>query len=242
VRQAGRVIIDACRFAQVGTWSGTLRVDRREINVSPDTWLGTRDRSWGIRPVGDPEPPGRNGAEPDPSFGFWWTYVPLRFDDFALVLIMQEDGNGFRSLNDAVRVRTGDDGQPLIEQLGWPEITIRYASGTRIPTGAVINCTDRSGKPVVVEIESKGHVVLHAGCGYGPDPGWKHGQWRGRGFVERAEYDMNDPDVVALAPFGVIDHVARADCNGQEGWGLFEHGTIGRHAPSGFDDFSSVAP
>jgi hypothetical protein len=54
--------------------------------------------------------------------------------------------------------------------------------------------------------------------------------------------DMNDPEVVARTPFGVIDHVARADCDGQEGWGLFEHGTIGRHAPSGFDDFGSVAP
>src|SRR3954469_9979576 len=66
VRQAGRVIIDACRFAQVGTWTGSLRVDGRDITVTPDTWLGTRDRSWGIRPVGDPEPPGRAAAEADP--------------------------------------------------------------------------------------------------------------------------------------------------------------------------------
>ncbi|HEV3227285.1 MAG TPA: hypothetical protein VGZ52_10635 [Acidimicrobiales bacterium] len=242
VRRQGRVIIDACRFAQVGTWSGTLAVGGDDIVVDDTTWVGTRDRSWGIRPVGGPEAPNRATAEMDPNFGFWWTYIPLRFDHFALVLIMQEDGGGFRSLNDAVRVRTGDDGQPLIEQLGWPDIDIRYRPGTRIPTGAVVRMADRSGKPITLEIESKSYVVLHAGCGYGTDPDWSHGEWRGRGFVEGATYDMNDPDIVARTPFGVIDHVARADCDGQEGWGLFEHGSIGRHAPSGFDDFGSVAP
>jgi hypothetical protein len=36
--------------------------------------------------------------------------------------------------------------------------------------------------------------------------------------------------------------VARAVCEGQQGWGMFEHGTFGRHAPSGFADWSSVAP
>lgn len=242
IRRQGRVIIDACRFAQLGTWSGVLRVDGREIAVDAERWVGSRDRSWGIRPVGGPEAPNRAAAEPDPGFGFWWTYVPLRFDDFALVLIMQEDGDGFRSLNDAVRVRTADDGRAVIEQLGWPEVHIRYASGTRIPTGAQLRMTDRAGTPITLDIESLNHVVLHAGCGYGGDPDWSHGQWLGHGVVAGKTYDMNDPEIVARAPFGVIDHVARAECDGQEGWGLFEHGSIGRHAPSGFDDFMSVAP
>jgi hypothetical protein len=219
-----------------------LRVDGDEIAVDDSTWVGSRDRSWGIRPVGGPEAPGRATEEVDAKFGFWWTYVPLRFDDFALVLIMQEDGDGFRSLNDAVRVWPADSGRPIVEQLGWPEINIHYRSGTRVPTGAVIRMTDRSGKPVTVDIESKGYVVLHAGPGYGTDPDWSHGQWRGRNWVEGVRYDMNAPDIVARTPFGVIDHVARAECDGQEGWGLFEHGSIGRHAPSGFDDFGSVAP
>ena len=39
-----------------------------------------------------------------------------------------------------------------------------------------------------------------------------------------------------------IDHVARATCGDAVGWGLFEHGTIGRHEPSGFTDLGSVAP
>ena len=40
---------------------------------------------------------------PEPAVeGFWWLYVPLRFKDFALVVIVQEEPSGYRTLNDAV--------------------------------------------------------------------------------------------------------------------------------------------
>lgn len=35
---------------------------------------------------------------------------------------------------------------------------------------------------------------------------------------------------------------ARATLGDREGWGLFELGTFGRHDPSGFVDYASVAP
>ncbi len=118
---------------------------------------------------------------------------------------------------------------------------IRYRSGTRIPEAATLALTDRQGRPVTVEVETLGHVALHVGAGYGADPDWSHGQWRGEGFVEGASYDLTDPAVAQRIPWGVIDHVARATCDGAEGWGLFEHASIGRHDPSGFADFSAVA-
>ncbi len=236
MRTGARAILDASRFAQLGSWEGVLRVDGVEHDVTPDVWLGTRDRSWGIRPVGEAEAPGRNAAEP--LEGFWWLYVPLRFDDFAIVVIAQELPDGFRTLNDATRVWR--DGR--VEQLGWPEVEIAYRPGTRHPERAVLHLAARGGKPVDIEVETLGNVVLHVGAGYGGDPDWSHGQWRGRGFVEGAVYDLTDPAIVARTPFGVIDHVARATCDGAEGWGMFEHGTMGRHDPSGFADWGSVAP
>jgi hypothetical protein len=235
MRAGDRAILDACRFAQVGTWEGTLRVGGDELTVDSPRWVGTRDRSWGIRPVGEGEPPGRNADEP--LDGFYWLYVPLRFEDFAVVIIVQELPDGFRTLNDATRVWR--DGR--VEQLGWPRIEIDYKSGTRHPEHAVLHLTDPDGKPVTIGVDTLGHVVLHAGAGYGGDPDWGHGQWRGPGFAEGQVYDMNDPDILARTPFGVIDHVGRATCDGAEGWGLFEHGTFGRHDPSGFADWSSVA-
>jgi hypothetical protein len=51
------VLFDTMRFAQTGCWSGTLEVGGEQIAVTPDRWWGTRDRSWGVRPVGETEHP-----------------------------------------------------------------------------------------------------------------------------------------------------------------------------------------
>ncbi|MCP2316852.1 hypothetical protein APR12_002192 [Nocardia amikacinitolerans] len=231
-----RPIIEASRFAQVGSWAGTLHVDGTDIAVDPAVWTGTRDRSWGIRPVGETEPAGRAAAEP--SGGFWWLYVPLRFDDFAIVVIVQEEPDGRRTLNDAVRI--WPDGRT--EQLGWPRVTIRYRSGTRIPVAARLDLTTQDGKSLEVEITPGTGVPLHVGCGYGGDPDWLHGQWKGRDWSEFRRYDLTDPAIAPRIPYGVIDHVAHARCGSAEGWGLFEHASLGRHDPTGFADWTSVAP
>lgn len=238
-RRNGRITLDAQRFAQLGTWTGELRVDGVTHAVTPDTWVGSRDRSWGIRPVGEAEPAGRAGDEP--LEGFWWTYVPMRFEDFALVVIIQEEADGTRIMNDVRRVFPAASGRPP-EQLGWPEVDIHYVPGTRIPTGATLSLQARGRKEMVLEVESKGYVALNLGTGYGGDAAWTHGEWRGRDFLEGQQYDMTDPAVMGGLAFGLIDHVGRATFDGQEGWGLFEHGCFGRHDPSGFTDFMSVAP
>lgn len=240
LRAGNRVTLDAQRFAQLGSWSGHLAIDGQDITVDPQTWIGSRDRSWGIRPIGEPEPAGRPA---DPPFeGMWWLYVPMAFDDFSIVLIIQEEPTGFRSLNDCTRI--WKDGR--IEQLGWPRIKIHYRSGTRIPTGATIDATAGDGSPVRFEVESKLPVPIHVGGGYGGDSDWVHGLWKGEKFTERLTYDMTDPAIVGRAGFGVIDHVGRGLCTEGdappvEGWGLFEHGALGRHDPSGFADWLTVA-
>ena len=93
----------------------------------------------------------------------------------------------------------------------------------------------------------RSRVPIHVGGGYGGDSDWTHGVWRGEKFTERLTYDMTDPAVIGRSGFGVIDHVGRALCYGskqepEEGWGLFEHGALGRHDPSGFADWLTVAP
>jgi hypothetical protein len=240
MRQGGRILLDAQRFAQVGTWSGRLVVAGEELLVDDERWVGTRDRSWGIRPVGEPEPPGRSGAEPEADFGFWWSYVPLRFEDFALLVIAQEDGEGRRVHSCAQRVWAAASGRG-VEDLGWPEVEVRYQPGTRHPEAATVHLT-RRGRSTTVEVDTLGFVALNCGPGYGGDPDWAHGSWRGRGWSEALTVDLLDPAVTGRLALGIVDHVARARCEGAEGWGMFEHGTFGRHLPSGFTDWSSVAP
>ena len=113
---------------------------------------------------------------------------------------------------------------------------------TRIPTAASITGHARDGKPVVIDVDSLGYVALNTGSGYGGDGDWAHGTWLGRDVVQTSRCSYTDPAIIGKAPFGVIDHVARATCDGETGYGLFEHSVIGRHGPSGFDDFLSVAP
>jgi hypothetical protein len=230
MHRGNRVILDGCRFAQVGTWAGWLRADGERFDVTPDVWLGTRDRSWGIRPVGEPEPGGRWAAE-IPQ-GIWWLYVPLRFEDYAVILIAQELPDGTRILNDARRVSASG-----VEQLGWPEVEIAYKPGTRFPSGAKVHFS-RLADPL--EIEPLGFVSLAHGPGYSGGA-WGHGQWMGHKWVEGTVHDMATPEVTAMLPFSMIDHACRARLGGDVGYGLFEHANIGRHDPSGFKDYGDVA-
>ncbi|MBF4160180.1 hypothetical protein [Nocardioides acrostichi] len=235
-----RPIIDAQRFAQVGSWTGALAIDGDEYDVRPDEWMGSRDRSWGIRPVGESEPPGKPA---DPPFdGMWWLYCPVAFDEFFMVFIVQEEPDGFRTLNDVTRIWR--DGR--VEQMGWPRIAIDYRSGTRLPTGGVITCATPEGAEVRVDIEAVMNTATHIGAGYGGDSGWTHGVWRGEGFVERITHDLADPEVAGRLPFGLIDSTGRFTWHeggsARTGWGLFEHGVLGQHRPSGFTDWFVHAP
>ena len=230
-----RPVLDASRFSQVGSWSGRLRVGEREFGVTDDRWVGVRDRSWGIRPSGESEPPGRAASEAPQ--GFWWVYMPLRFESCALIVILQENPDGYRTLNDARRVFP--DGR--VEQLGWPRFDISYRPGSRHPESARCHLTDPAGKPLTVEVETLTSVSLHLGAGYAGDPDWSHGRWMGTEWTSSAVCDLTDPAVAGRIPWGVTDHVARASLDGEEGWGMFEHASLGRHDPTGFADWSSVA-
>jgi hypothetical protein len=236
-RQGDRILLDASRFAGVGTWQGDLRVDGDAIAVTPERFTATRDRSWGIRPVGEPEPPGR----PREFDGMWWNWIPLRFDDFALHVILEEDPSGLRNTNFAVRVWPAGSGRGP-EQLGWPIPEITYKSGTRWPIAAAMELVGRDGKPHTLEITPLTGIPLNVGCGYGADPDWTHGLWKGDDWIDASVYDHNDPAVSGRGAFSIVDHIARATFDGQVGWGIFEHGNIGKHEPSGFTDMMQVAP
>lgn len=234
-----RVTLQACRFAQVGTWEGWIEVDGDRMAVEPAETVGSRDRSWGIRPVGEPEPAGR----PDTAFqGMWWLYLPLAFDDFQLFLILQEDPDGRRSLYDCTR--RWSDGR--VEQLDGVRATIHYTPGTRIPHGAHVEFMNRVGDQIHLDITSKLFAPIAFGSGYGGDTSWAHGTWKGGPFTERVSFDLTDPAVMARAPFSLIDHVGEAVCTEpdgttRQGAGLFEHAVIGPHFPSGFRDWTDVA-
>ena len=51
-----RTIMDVTRFAQFGKWEGEIRYDGKTVPIDATRVYGTKDRSWGVRGVGIPDP------------------------------------------------------------------------------------------------------------------------------------------------------------------------------------------
>jgi hypothetical protein len=232
IRQQQRVTFDSVRMAQTGCWTGTIHLGGRAHAVTPDRWWGSRDRSWGVRPVGEPEPPGINAFKAHP--GFFWIYAPMQFPDFSVLVICQENGDGSRVLEEAVRV--GPDG--ATEPLGPPRYELAYRPGTRQVDRARLTF---AASDLVAEAEVLLPCWLGLGTGYGIEADWRHGMYQGELVVQGKTYDLTDPEVQKLC-FGIVDSVARFTCDGAVGHGLFEFGCFGPHRPSGFAGWDDVAP
>ena len=126
IRRHGRVLFDTSRFAQTGTWAGTLTVGGAKIAVTRDRWWGTRDRSWGVRPVGEPEHPGIRQGEG--AMTGMWNYFPMQFADHSIFYINNERNDGVRMLVQGQRQWL--DG--TIEELGRSVHNHEFHPGTRI--------------------------------------------------------------------------------------------------------------
>ena len=137
----------------------------------------------------------------------WWCWVPLRFDDFALHMILEEDMHGVRNTNFAVRVWPEGSGRQ-IEQLGWPLPDIQYEPGTRNPVHASIDLTTRDGKVSTLDIDPIMNIPLNVGCGYGMDPEWTHGLWKGESWVEGSCTTTTIPRSLGRAAYSIADHLA----------------------------------
>src|SRR5882757_3351471 len=72
-----RRLMDATRFDQFGRWSGVVRHPDGEIIVKETECLATKDRSWGVRPVGEPE----TGGAPVAPLSLFFLWAPLVWDD-----------------------------------------------------------------------------------------------------------------------------------------------------------------
>ena len=72
----GILTMDHTRLTQWGTWEGVVSVDGDELRIDPDEVPGTRDRSWGMRSVGQQLT--TNWGRRDPQA--FWLWAPLHFD------------------------------------------------------------------------------------------------------------------------------------------------------------------
>ena len=234
LRRKGKVVFDTMRFAQLGRGEGALSTPDHSWDVSPDSWGGSRDRSWGVRPVGEKESDGiRQGVSVMEGL---WNYFPVDFDDHSIIYMLQETNEGVRELEEAMRV--WHDPKKPNEWLGTPTYTHQLIPGTRMLEGSTIHFPD-AGIDMQCTPLLANYVAM--GTGYGIEDDWRHGMYQGPELVVQGlENDV--ADIAGIGQYGIVDHVGRFEYDGNLGYGLYEHGFWGRFEKYGLSDRGATFP
>jgi hypothetical protein len=237
-RYTGRTLVDSIRLGQTGNWSGSLHIGGADFAVTPENWHGFRDRSWGVRPVGEAEPKGIRSAR---EFGtFYWVYAPMQFDGFSIFTAIEEDRQGNRKREHAVRVVGTEEPVPM----GRIEQKLEFVPGTRQVSSAVLRFHPPGQPPATVLVEPVLPLHIAVGTGYGLDADWRHGAYQGPLTVQGLT--MTAAEAAARGgKYGVVEALSRFHYEGQDGtatgWGMFEYSIIGPHDPSGFTGMTDTA-
>ncbi len=235
-----RCIMNTSRFTQLGSWEGHFIVGGQRIEFTHAQCYGTRDRSWGVRPIGEPEAgaPGLLNKEPS----VYWAWAPLFFDDFCTQFQSFEDPDGTPTQLEALRVplyrdtaQIPDEGAETgLVKFARIEHRIEWLRGTRFPARAIFEFATQNNDTYHIELTPK--IRFHMiGIGYHHSE-WGHAFWKG----ELAQaHEMLELDKVSPQDYRFIHthHICRAQLDGpggrQSGIGTLETIAFGRHARSG---------
>jgi hypothetical protein len=224
-----RTMMDLTRFTQNVRWSGWVEVDGKRETY--EGGLGTRDRSWGVRPIGaaDAQP-----AVPMQAPQFYWLWAPTNFPNLSLYYHVNDDAAGV-AWN--TRASLAMDGSNANEEFHLHDTAMgmTWEKGKRHATQAVLSGKDAQGRDHTV-MWTPLSTFMMKGIGYG-HPEWGHGHWKGE--AAEAREDFRPADLDPLLPMHLhIQAVAKAHHEGggasSEGIGIVEQLVIGPHAPSGF--------
>lgn len=235
LRRDHRIFMDVTRFTQFGRWEGWLSVAGERIEIRPENTLATRDRSWGIRPVGEPE---TGGAPPTvvPQIFFLW--APIHWDDGCSHVCIFEDALG-RALHaegkhaPPLAVGTSGMADAMSEPVRMRQVghNIRYRKGTRQLQTAEFLMVHPDGGRDIITVEPIARFQMK-GLGY-RHPQWSHGIWKGELACGHSVWQLDSLDPLALENLH-IQQLVRARLGQKTGIGIVEQLCIGPHAPSGF--------
>ena len=226
-----RTFMDYTRLTQNGHYTGWIEIDGARADLHPQT-VGTRDRSWGVRPVGarDEQPHG-TGVVP----GFFWQWTPLNFEHRSLFFHLNADAAGHAWNTRAVIAADGSDAAGHFETDAT--MAAPLASGTRWPKNGVLELHGPDG-PETIRLEPVGRFQMR-GLGY-TSPKWNHGLWHGPLVVEREDFGLAQCDPAQFDNFHVqLPCRAISDRHG-EGFGVFEQLIIGPYSPLGLKGLLDV--
>ena len=238
-----RVLLDYTRLTQFGGWEGWIEIDGETTDLGPGETLGCRDRSWGVRPIGERAATGAPVADPQ----YFWLWAPINFDTFSTHFDVNElfDGTRWHETGFVAPV-AGPDGPVPAEEMQTVGYEVEWEPGTRRATSFSITLTPAIGEPTVVELEPLFDFHM-SGLGY-LHPEWAHGVWKGELAVdgERQVLPIDDPtDPRNVHVQSIVRATTRGGLGEHEGIGILEQLAIGRHTPTGlegtFDGYSPSA-
>ena len=240
MRDGTVLMMEFTRLTQWGTWSGALDVEGTRIDLDPGRTLGTRDRSWGVRGVGEPVP----GAPSDRPGQIFWLWAPLNFDDECTHLARFEHSDGSPWYDSAQVVPTIGPGDPTygvegtIEELEGVDYTIEWEPGTRRAQAATLTLHHRSGASELVTFERLLTFQMK-GIGYF-HPEWGHGRWHGEADEGADSWKLDELDPLDLSS-NHIQQLFRVTKGDDQGVGVLEQIAIGPHEPTGLTGLFDAA-
>ena len=230
-----RTLMDVTRMTQNGSYTGTLGF--AGTTHEADGWHGTRDRSWGVRPIGaaDAQP-----LVPPAPFQFFWLWAPLNFEHYNMFFHTNDDEHGRPWNRSAVLVPL--DGGASIHLLD-PGAELTWKPGTRHAARAVLMATLPDGGDLRVEL-TPGTPFFMPGIGYG-HASRGHGTFHGELSVAAETLDLAAADEGTL-PLNHVQALVAAtmtlpDGSIHAGRGVLEQLIVGPHAPSGFTGLFDLA-
>jgi len=238
LRQGPRRVMDATRFDQFGRWSGVVKHPDGEFTVTEDTFFGTKDRSWGVRRVGEPE----NGGAPLPMGSAFFLWAPLIWDDHITHAIFFDGPRGEALVREGIvapsfpteaEIPAALEGTD--ERMATAVHRVRYHPGTRLASSAEIDLIDVYGKVRTISLQPLLKFQMK-GLGYG------HLEWGQGVYKGELEIGSESFDPLTLDPLGRdnlhVQQVVRAtDSEGRVGTGVLEQIVAGPYAPGGFTQF-----
>jgi hypothetical protein len=239
LRNERHIVMDATRLDQFGFWSGWIRYDGKTLKVNGQDTFGLKDRSWGIRPVGDAYTGGAPLAEYQ-AVHFNW--MPIHWDSECSLAGWFEDGTGNQWHTDqaflphypSMDAIPGTIDPAARVWQGEVEHQITMIPGTRRASSAIVTMHDRSGESMEVHLQP---VLLHRmkGLGY-QHPEWGHGKWHGELAIAGESFKDSELDPLALENLH-IQQIVIATCGDKVGHGVLEQMHIGPSTKLGFDDW-----
>ena len=217
VETGARVTQNYLRFSQIGRFTGKVSLSGNELDITPDTWFGHRDHSWGIRPSGPRDQNHAYTAQSQRPEGWLWTWAPMQFDDYSLIWSVTEDGSG-QLLKGAGAVLRPSGSEPEEVRAVTYDHKLRFKSGTRKVAGGEISMVDENGKEWTISFKP-GMTFYMSTVGYGGP--WAQGTYKGDNQVDGAVLDLNDPAVIAEID-GIVETACEFRCGDDVGYGAFE--------------------